>query len=254
MRWNGKIIGAMIGLMLGNPLWVIAGIAIGHAFDIGFFQKIFQKTLIRGVQQVQRIFFDSTFSVMGFLAKADGRVTESEIRAVEQIMQQMELNADMRLEAIRLFNQGKQPDFNLSATMQRLKTACWQYPNLLQTFLEMQIQIANAEGGISPGKRRAFQAICAELNIHEFNFEQSNQQDTQSRRSPDAYQVLNISRSATDAEVKKAYRRLLSQNHPDKLMAQGLPPEMIKLANERTHKIKHAYETIMKDRKYASSH
>lgn len=263
MRWNGKITGAIIGLLLGHPLWVIVGIAIGHLFDIDFFSRLFQKSLAKNAEQVQRVFFDSTFSVMGYLAKADGRVSESEIREAEKIMQQMELSQELRREAIRLFNQGKQPDFDLNAAMQRLKLACRQFPNLLRTFLEIQMQIANAEGQISRGKRAALQAICAELGISAFMFDQFEQQAYaeqsyqryyhQPRANPvqhlaDAYQVLNINKEASDAEVKKAYRRLISQNHPDKLMSQGLPPEMIKLANERTQKIKSAYETIKKAR------
>lgn len=263
MRWNGKIIGAMIGLLLGRPQWVILGVVIGHLYDIGLFGKIFHKIAVKGGQPVQSIFFDSTFAVMGYLAKADGRVTENEIRAAEHIMQQMDLSVEMKREAIRLFNQGKQPDFDLTVTMRRLKTACWQHPNLLRTFLEIQIQIANADGQISRGKREALQAICAELGIRGFMFDQFEQQAyaqqsyqryyQQPRPNParhlaDAYQILNISKEASDAEVKKAYRRLLSQNHPDKLMSQGLPPEMIKLANERTQKIKSAYETIKKAR------
>lgn len=263
MRWNGKITGLMMGALLGHPAWIVLGVVVGHLFDIDFFSRILQKKIAKGAEQVQRIFFDSTFSVMGYLAKADGRVSSSEIRAAEQIMQQMDLSAAMRREAIQLFNEGKQPDFDLQGTIQRLKTACWQYPNLLQTFLEIQIQIAHAEGQISRGKRAALQEICSALGIHGFAFDQFEQQayaeqsyqrySKQSSSQParslaDAYQILNIAKEATDVEVKKAYRRLLSQNHPDKLMSQGLPPEMIKLANERTQKIQRAYETIKKSR------
>lgn len=263
MRWNGKITGLVIGLLTGHPVGIVLGLVVGHLYDIGLFDKLFQKNLRTQSQQVQHVFFDTTFSVMGYLAKADGRVSEREIRAAEQVMQQMDLNADMKREAIRLFNEGKQPDFNLAAAIQQLKSACWQYPNLLRTFLEIQIQIANAEGQLSSAKRAALQNIFRELGVAGFMFEQFEQQAhaqqnyqryyQQPRPDPakhlaDAYQILGLAAAAGDAEVKKAYRRLLSQHHPDKLMSQGLPPEMIKLANERTQKIKSAYETIKKAR------
>lgn len=252
MRWNGKIIGAIVGLTLGRPTCVLLGVIIGHLFDIGLIQRLLHKKLVQNTGQVQHVFFDCTFSVMGYLAKADGRISESEIRAAEQVMRQMDLSAEMKREAINLFNQGKQSGFDLAASIGRLKTACWRYPNLLRTFLEMQIQMANAEGQISAGKRAALQSICAQLGIHGFVFdaEQSYQRYYQQPRAnsaghlDDAYQILNIGRDASDAEIKKAYRRMLSQNHPDKLMAQGLPPKMIKIANERTQKIKSAYEAI----------
>jgi DnaJ like chaperone protein len=261
MRWNGKIIGVIIGLLSGHLIGVVIGLVVGHLWDIGFFNRIIQKNLTQGAQHIQHVFFDTTFSMMGFLAKADGRVSESEIRIAENIMQQMELSSQMRLEAIRLFNQGKQPDFDWISSMSKLKSACWQNPHLLRTFLEMQIQIAGAEGQISSGKWNALQNICAELGVRGMMFDQFARQShyqqsyQQSYHRPagveplaEAYQILNLDSTVSDTEVKKAYRRLLSQNHPDKLMSQGLPPEMIKLANERTQKIKKAYETIKKSR------
>jgi DnaJ like chaperone protein len=63
-----------------------------------------------------------------------------------------------------------------------------------------------------------------------------------------AYDVLGIDRTASDAEVKKAYRRLMNQHHPDKLIAKGLPEEMIRIATEKTQQIKQAYEQIKTDR------
>ncbi len=263
MRWNGKITGLILGLLSGHPLGVILGVIVGHLFDIGFFTRFFQKGLTRNAQTVQKVFFDCTFAVMGFVAKADGRVSESEIRAAEKIMQQMELNPELKREAIKLFNQGKQPDFDLQATIHRLRTVCWQHPNLLRTFLEIQIQIAQAGGEVNQRKRAALQVICEYLGVSGFVFNQFEQQEyaghnhqnqyqthrvTPEQHLRDAYQILDISIEVSDAEVKKAYRRLLSQHHPDKLMSQGLPPEMIKLANERTQKIKSAYETIKKSR------
>ncbi len=263
MRWGGKIFGLMIGLILGHPIWVVLGLVVGHLYDIGFFTKIFRRQFLQQKGgATQRIFFDCTFSVMGYLAKADGRVSESEIRAAESIMQQMNLGPELRQEAIGLFNQGKQADFNLAVAIADLKSACWQHPILLQTFLEIQMQIANAEGNISPGKRAALQNIYAELGLN-FGFQQFEQQAyteqnyqkyyQEHRTNPEqhllaSYQILNIPSTASDEEVKKSYRRLMSQHHPDKLMAKGLPPEMIKLANEKTQKIKNAYETIKKFR------
>jgi DnaJ like chaperone protein len=263
MRWGGKIVGFLIGLMLGHPIWLILGVIVGHLYDIGFFTRWIQRQFLQQKgASTQRVFFDCTFSVMGYLAKADGRVSESEIRVAENLMQQMNLGPELRQEAIRLFNLGKQPTFNLSQTIAGLKSACWQHPILLQTFLEMQMQIANAEGHITSGKRTALENIYAELGLG-FGFQQFEQQayaeqnyqkyNQGPRINPeqhlqDSYQILNVSATASVEEIKKAYRRLMSQHHPDKLMAKGLPPEMIKLANEKTQKIKTAYETIRKSR------
>ena len=134
----------------------------------------------------------------------------------------------------------------------------------------MQVKIAYADGNnISEPKRRSLDYICRQLGISGINFSQFDQryraeqnyqryqQNYQRPTSPrahlrDAYSVLGISASANDAEVKKAYRRLMSQHHPDKLMAKGLPPEMIKIATQKTQQIKKAYDQVCESRKKGS--
>src|SRR5436305_967318 len=111
MKWTGKIIGAIIGLCFGSLITVIIGVIIGHLYDIGWFSKWFGfQGRERQHDSVQTVFFNSTFMIMGYLAKCDGRVSENEIRIAEHVMQEMNLDANMRREAIRLFNEGKQAD------------------------------------------------------------------------------------------------------------------------------------------------
>ncbi|MEP6406474.1 MAG: DnaJ domain-containing protein, partial [Marinobacter sp.] len=64
----------------------------------------------------------------------------------------------------------------------------------------------------------------------------------------DAYKVLGVSPSASDAEIKKAYRKLMSENHPDKLAGRGLPESMREMAEERTREISHAYDVVKEAR------
>lgn len=267
MLWNGKIFGILIGAIFGGPIGAAIGLAIGHMFDIGLFDNILKRLGISRsasrAANVQQIFFSSTFTVMGFLAKSDGRVSENEIRAAKEIMSRLNLNPEMKKEAIELFNIGKQPGFNVDEALNQLKRACWHHPSLLRTFLEIQLQMAYADGQqITPKKQETLQYICAQLGIRGFNFhhferryraEQHYQQYRQQAPNPrqhlqDAYKILEISATATDAEIKKAYRRQMSKNHPDKLMSKGLPPEMIKIATQKTQQIKSAYETIKKAR------
>ncbi|MCB1827064.1 MAG: co-chaperone DjlA [Coxiellaceae bacterium] len=268
MLWNGKIIGVVIGAIFGGPLGAGIGLAIGHLFDIGALNKILKHfgfaRFANQAGNVQQIFFDSTFTIMGHLAKSDGRVSENEILAAKNIMSQLNLNSAMRKEAIELFNKGKQANFDINDALNELKHACWNRPSLLRTFIEIQLQMAFADGQrLSPQKHAAFQHICAQLGIHGFNFshfqnryraEQNYQRyQQQPQHNPrqhlqDAYKILEISSTATDAEVKKAYRRQMSKNHPDKLVSKGLPPEMMKLATQKTQQIKDAYETIKQAR------
>lgn len=262
MKWTGKIVGSLIGLMLGRPIAVVLGFIIGHLYDIGLFSKLL------GLQshghhhaRVQEVFFNNTFTIMGHLAKCDGRVSENEIRIAQNVMQEMNLNPTMKREAIRLFNEGKLSNFALDAALRQLRGVCWNRPSLLRIFIEIQLKIAFADGQeISSAKQQTLHYICQQLGVGGFNFSQFEQryraeQNYQHSRShyqspnpeahlSDAYKVLGVTATSTDAEVKKAYRRLMSQNHPDKLMAKGLPPEMIKMATQKTQQIKKAYEQI----------
>lgn len=262
MKWTGKIIGIVVGLLLASPLAILLGVMLGHLYDTGFFARWFGLPGGENAHaRTQEIFFNTTFRVMGHLAKSDGRVSENEIRIAEQIMQEMNLNTALKREAMRLFNEGKQPGFQLRAALQQLRMVCFGNPSLLRVFLEIQLKLAFADGQrMSPATQETLNYISQHLGLMHFNFFQFAEQfragqqyreyrahtrssDPQAHLS-EAYRLLGVSSSASDAEVKKAYRRLMSQNHPDKLIAKGLPPEMIKLATHKTQQIKQAYEQI----------
>src|SRR3990167_5345217 len=135
----------------------------------------------------------------------------------------------------------------MTASIASLKQACWSNPSLLRTFLEIQIQMTYAEGQMNAAKRRALEKICQHLGLYGFNFDTFEQQfragQNYQRQSSgsgnhqhyttrdqlsDAYKILDITEKASATDIKKAYRRQMSKNHPDKLIAQGVPPEMVK--------------------------
>lgn len=257
MNWWGKLVGGGFGFMVGGPLGALVGLVIGHQLDKGL--KI--ADLEAGnTERVQLAFFTATFSVMGYLAKIDGQVSRSEIQMAENVMRQMNLNADQRKAAIELFNQGKQPDFPLIDILRQFKQECQRRTSLLQMFLEIQISTAFADQNLDISEHSALETIADALGFSREQLEHlirmvsaqhhyTHQPPQQRGRSlADAYAVLGVDESISDAELKKTYRRLMSQHHPDKLVAKGLPEEMIKLANEKTSEIKSAYEEIRKSR------
>lgn len=275
MSWLGKIIGGAFGFMLGGPLGAILGASVGHQFDTGMLNLEAAESLKPGDQhRVQMAFFTATFSVMGHIAKADGRVSPEEISLANRIMDKMFISGDMRSTAINLFQQGKSPDFPLDDVLDQFYRECHRRIDLIRMFLEIQIQEAFADGALDSKEEKLLLHICGRLRIthleyerikirvqaqRRFNYQyqyQSNHQDRdgQSARQPssnlaDAYDVLGLTPSASDDDIKKAYRRLLSQNHPDKLVAKGLPEEMMTLAKEKTQKITKAYDTIQQARR-----
>lgn len=261
MSWWGKIIGGTVGFMIGGPLGGLLGVALGHQAD---------KNSIRSsgspsgdTERVQTAFFTATFSVMGHIAKADGRVSEDEIVMARHVMRSMALNPLMETMAKRLFSAGKQADFPLDDVLDQLRTECHRRRTLLQMFVEIQFAAAYADGVLHREERRILMYICEQLGFSRQDFERLEEMiraeqhfGRSGRRSTstttfnlkDAYAILKISPDVSDSEVKKAYRRLMNQHHPDKLVAKGLPEEMMKLAAQKTHEIRSAYERIREAR------
>jgi DnaJ like chaperone protein len=256
MAWWGTLLGGTLGYMFGGPLGALLGAALGRNFDRGL--RITDERSTYGVGQQERVqaaFFTASFSTMGHVAKADGKVTPAEISSAEAIMARMQLDARQRRAAIKLFNEGKKDDFPLHAVLMQFRRECHGRRNLVQMFIEIQIAVAMADGRLHAAERKIIFTIGHELGFdhaaveHLFRFTGSSEQAPRRGHSLEAaYEILGVGKGATDAEIKKAYRRLMSQHHPDKLIARGLPDEMVKIATEKTQKIKAAYEEIMDSR------
>jgi DnaJ like chaperone protein len=260
----GKLIGGLFGYLIFGPLGAIFGAFIGHSFDRGL--ALNMRGLNREEQaKVQQVFFKTTFEVMGHIAKADGRVSEDEIQMARTVMERMRLTAAQKKQAIQYFNQGKQADFNLDVALHNLLAVCQRQQILLQMFVEIQFQAASADGLTGPNKRRILEALCSRLGFSPFfsRFEHvfgggahngggsyrggQGSYQPQSSLSND-YEILEIDKTATNGDIKKSYRRLMSQNHPDKLIAKGLPEEMIRIATDKTQQIQAAYERVKEAR------
>jgi len=252
MAWWGKLLGGALGFMMGGPLGALLGGTIGHQFDSGMAGA--NRMGIGDNERTQAAFFTATFAVMGHIAKADGRVSEHEIQAARSLMQQMRLNDAQKKAAIDLFQKGKEADFPLDEVLQQFRNECHRRTTLLRMFLEIQIQAAMADGRMDPAESQVLHHVGNTLGFDAPQIEQLINFVTSAAggHAPGqpvqpiaaAYTVLGIPQSASDAEVKKAYRRLTNQHHPDKLVAKGMPEEMVKLANEKTQEIRRAWERI----------
>ena len=255
MSWWSTVIGGAVGFMIGGPLGAMLGVAFASNFSKRRSSSGFSNNFGPGNQQrVQAAFFSGVFSVMGYISKADGKVSQSEIIMAQQVMEHMQLSEDMIKVAKDLFNQGKQEGFNLDEVLEQFRVETHRRAHLIRMFLEIQIQAAYADGVFDSSEHNALRDIAQKLHFPLHELEKLIQQFSATKSGTkgisvdDAYKLLGIDKSFSDKEIKRAYRRLLAQHHPDKLVAKGLPEEMQKLANEKTQEIINAYEIIKKNR------
>lgn len=256
---TGIVLGGLIGLVSGAIPGLLLGAVVGGLVNralVGFMQ---------GPHSPQAIFFKATFSVMGCIAKADGRVTEAEIQYAQAVMARMNLSAQRRQEAIAYFTEGKAEEFELAGVLEPLARLIQRRPEVKIMFVEIQLQAAMADGHISEAEQQIVRQVCALLQLsgaematlvarmqaQQFFYQQGGSGGAYTGQAVDpalqlkeAYGVLGVSAQASDAEVKRAYRKLMSQHHPDKLVAKGLPAEMMQLAKEKTQEIQAAYDRV----------
>jgi len=260
----GKIIGGLLGFFIGNFPGLIVGAWIGHSFDRGLNQDFSSIFTNFDPAETQRVFFTTTFAVMGHIAKADGVISKEEIAAAEQVMIQLGLDEIKRKQAIESFNLGKEDDFNLSANLETLVRNCIRKPSLIQMFLEIQILAATADGKVSASEKEILYLIgemfriskvqidrLVEMVIAQRSFHQGGSGAARNQAGPtieQAYKVLGIAETSDKPQTKRAYRKLMSQHHPDKLVAKGMPEEMVKVATEKSQEIQAAYEMIKREK------
>ena len=258
MIWVGKAVGGVLGLMVGSYVGAAVGVLVGHQFDRGLAKQTGGGES-SGVapEHIQAAFFRATFGVMGHIAKADGRVSETEIRAARLVMHGMKLSPAQVESAVEHFTGGKNPGFPLDGTLRRLNAQLQDRPDLARAFVEIQVRAAVGAGPIDRTKRDLLWQVARGLGLGRVELAQIEAlaRARQMRGAgkefvslEDAYEVLGVEPGAGDGEVKTAYRRLMNQHHPDKLVSRGLPESMLGVAERKTQEIRAAYERIKTQR------
>ncbi len=280
MHIFGKILGGFFGFLFGGLFGALFGVFIGHQFDKARRLRSagFSSGFGSGPSQSERQeeFFKAAFSVMGHVAKAKGQVTRQEIELATSMMDRMNLHGEQRKAAQNAFREGKDADFPLDTVLERVRISTGGRFDLMQFFLELQISAAFADGEIHPSERQVLHRVARGLGFSSeqleqrlrmqeaaFRFQQGGfggqaggghshqsgggwQQASTADQLSDAYKVLGVDSGADAKSVKRAYRKLMNEHHPDKLMAKGLPPEMMNVAKEKAQEIQNAYDLIKK--------
>jgi DnaJ like chaperone protein len=264
MAWIGKVTGGILGYAAARLVGAVIGVVLGHQFDRGMSRDRPRQGRRSGTgagagpaADRQRVLFETTFLLMGRLAKLDGRVSEAEIGAAREVMRHMRLNERQVRLAIDLFTAGKQADYPIDEQVERFRRYCADDRYLVRMFLEALLDFVVVRGDLTGTEREFLDGIASRVGVDRLEFA-GIEALLRARRgfmggSPGAsresgldlaYRALGIEPGASDEEVKKAYRRLMNEHHPDKLVARGLPETMLEKAKERTSEILAAYETI----------
>lgn len=283
-QFTGSWIGALVGwfltalivrLVLGRGAASPGGGAFsGGAFGGGAFGGVGQSPFGGDVASRQRVFLETVFQLMGRLAKADGRISEREVSHTEAFMVQLGMSAERRREAISLFKQGSAPNFDVDDALARFQSAVGRSPHLTQLLLVYLLDVALADGDFKGPEEQLLRRIAAQLGFSSVALEQliamtrgqdhfgargggyssSGNAGSAGGRGPRAdtghsslaaaYQALGVSKGDSDSAVKRAYRKLISEFHPDKLIGQGVPEDMVQAATVRSQEIQRAYDLI----------
>jgi len=265
MNILGKLLGFIVGVyFFHNPLAILVCVGLGHIAD----RSLGALNPLAGIAPLS--FVEPLFGIAGAIAKSDGRVSQEEIDAAERLMQRLQLSGDQRSAAIAQFTAGKESEFVATGAIVELKRWCGGHRDRAFLLVDLLLDIVCAEGPLAPAKLVLVRKLCVSLGVDErqlaalagmrgysyvapddwnrYQRAQDSARGPQSRPASgkDPFAVLGITRNATDAEVKRAYRKLISQHHPDKLG--NVPDELKRRAEERARDINAAYERIHAER------
>ncbi len=247
--WWGKAVGAVLGFALKGFSGALVGVLIGHQFDRGMRDNTENEEELETPANSQALFY-ATFAVMGHIAKSDGRVSEEEIEAATRVMKAWQLNPGQKRLAIEHFSEGKRRDFPLTQVLQQFREHAENHRPTLLSFVRAQLTIMLAEHQIHPATRKRTWAVCQTLGIT--RVEMAVIEASLRAQSPTggkdaleaAYEELELDASASDKEVKQAYRRLVNRLHPDKLLGEDVSKRQQEVAKERLARCLDAYEMI----------
>jgi len=246
---------ALLGLIFGGFRGLIVGAAIGYAISLALRNVIGGK-----LASVQAQFLESTFAVMGAVCKVDGVVTRDEIAVAESMFVRLRLSPQQRETAREAFNRGKAAGFDLDSEVRKFAAAASGHRPILVMFLQIQFAAVAADGDVHPAEHDILVRVARLLGLSDADVAQLEAQlrtgtgsggPSPQQKLEDAYAALGVTPAATDSQIKQAYRRLMSQNHPDKLAGKGMPESMRDMAEQRTREISTAYAAIKEARGFS---
>ncbi|MFN3235658.1 MAG: TerB family tellurite resistance protein [Pseudomonadales bacterium] len=245
MSWLGKILGGGLGFIVGGPVGAVLGAVAGHhTLDSGNSGG----GLFSALENKQSIYFTATFSMLGKLAKADGVVTQQEVDVIDRVMREnLRLPPPARELAIKIFNEAKNSDQRFEDFAQQFYAEFGNSREVLASIIDLLLLVAHADGQVSDAEEAMIQSA-----VRIFHLEDHYQQlKGRFAGVPDDinrfYTMLGAKRGDSLASIKKKYRKLAMEYHPDRIQSQGMPPELAAAAEDKFKEIQHAMDMVEKD-------
>jgi len=238
----GKILGGAAGFALGGPIGALAGVLAGHAVDRMSAEPTDGAAAPSEVKQVA--FTIAVVALGAKMAKADGVVTRDEVAAFKEVFH---IPPEEAKNVGKFFDRAKRDTIGFELYAKQIAGMFRDNPPVLEELLDCLFHIARADGVYHPGEKAYLRRVAEIFGFDETAFRRIEARNMGPDKA-DPYVVLGVERTASDAEVKAAYRTLIKEHHPDRLIAQGMPPDVIEVANEKLATINGAYEKIEKER------
>ena len=232
----GKIGGAGLGVLVGGPIGALVGGVAGHFL-------VDREGALFGTPPRDIVFTTGLVALAAKMAKSDGVVTPAEVEAFGEVMQ---VEPEARSGVARLFDLAKATTSGFEAYAQQLAAAFHDEPALLEDVLDGLFHIAKADGAIHEKEERYLRAVAAIFGLDDAAFGRLAARHV--RLADDPYLVLGLDRAASEADLKARHRALVSENHPDRAIARGLPPEAVAITTRRLAAINAAWDRIAAER------
>ncbi len=228
----GKIAGAGVGMAVGGPLGALVGAVAGHI------------VIDRALEDHEVVFTIALIALSAKMAKADGEVSDAEIQAFQQVF---DIPAEEARNVQRVYQIAQQDVAGYEAYARQVARIYRDKPAVLEDVLDALFHIAKADKFVHPNEIEFLRTVADIFGFSEVEFARIRASHLGPDRS-DPYLVLGITPDISDQDLKKAYRRLVRENHPDMMVARGVPKELVTIANEKLAAINDAYDRICRQR------
>ncbi|HEU4551106.1 MAG TPA: TerB family tellurite resistance protein [Rhizomicrobium sp.] len=227
----GKVGGAAAGLAIGGPVGALVGVVAGHF-------------LIDRETDPGLTFTIAVIALAGKMAKADGDVSDAELAAFHRVFR---VPPEEEANVARIFNLARQDIAGFEHYARQIARLFMDNPAVLEDILDGLFEIAKADGVLHPGESAFLERVAEIFGFAPNEFRRIRAAHFAPELT-DPYVILGVSYVASDDEIRQTYRRLVRENHPDSLIARGVPQEFEKLANDKLAAINNAWGKIREER------